>query len=233
MMNAAAGIFLAARRKGWTNPYVTDGLVAMWDGEWNSVGGQHDANGKYLYDIINDEYADLMTSQFRAGTNYWEVTRASATGKTSSLSTAFLSAIVGGYARIETVLYPNVVATQIYGNNCFSISGGYFGYNEHSGNGGCSIFSSGWVSAKDTALVGVPVGNVALDLDAANNTIKYTVGKVDSAIGSITIPDTIKNGCCMNNVGTRFYSLRIYSRALTAAEIAANYAVDKARFNLP
>ena len=25
----------------------------------------------------------------------------------------------------------------------------------------------------------------------------------------------------------------IYSRALTAAEIAANYAVDKARFNLP
>jgi hypothetical protein len=27
--------------------------------------------------------------------------------------------------------------------------------------------------------------------------------------------------------------IRIYSRALTAAEIAANYAIDKARFNLP
>ena len=23
----------------WTNPYVTDGLVAMWDAEWN-VGGR-------------------------------------------------------------------------------------------------------------------------------------------------------------------------------------------------
>lgn len=29
------------------------------------------------------------------------------------------------------------------------------------------------------------------------------------------------------------YAIRIYSRALTSAEIAANYAVDKARFNLP
>ena len=24
---------------GWKNPYVTDGLVAMWDGEWNVGGG--------------------------------------------------------------------------------------------------------------------------------------------------------------------------------------------------
>ena len=29
------------------------------------------------------------------------------------------------------------------------------------------------------------------------------------------------------------YAIRIYNRALTAAEIAANYAIDKARFNLP
>jgi hypothetical protein len=30
-----------------------------------------------------------------------------------------------------------------------------------------------------------------------------------------------------------YYSLRLYSRALTASEIAANYTIDKARFNLP
>ncbi len=29
------------------------------------------------------------------------------------------------------------------------------------------------------------------------------------------------------------HALRLYNRALTAAEIAANYAVDKERFNLP
>ena len=32
--------------------------------------------------------------------------------------------------------------------------------------------------------------------------------------------------------GAKFYNLRVYSRALTAAEVAANYAVDKIRFNL-
>ena len=31
----------------------------------------------------------------------------------------------------------------------------------------------------------------------------------------------------------RVFNLRIYSRALTAAEIAHNYKIDKERFNLP
>lgn len=31
----------------------------------------------------------------------------------------------------------------------------------------------------------------------------------------------------------KVYCIRLYSRALTASEIAANYAIDKARFNLP
>jgi hypothetical protein len=35
------------------------------------------------------------------------------------------------------------------------------------------------------------------------------------------------------NANQRIYCTRIYSRALTSAEIAANYAIDKARFNLP
>ena len=35
------------------------------------------------------------------------------------------------------------------------------------------------------------------------------------------------------DVAPNFYSLRVYSRALTADEIAHNYAIDKERFNLP
>jgi len=31
----------------------------------------------------------------------------------------------------------------------------------------------------------------------------------------------------------KIYCVRLYSRALTADEIAANYAIDKIRFNLP
>ena len=60
MMNAAAGIFLAARRKkGWTNPYVTDGLVAMWDGEWNVAGGVHDATATSWKDLVGSNDARI------------------------------------------------------------------------------------------------------------------------------------------------------------------------------
>ena len=31
----------------------------------------------------------------------------------------------------------------------------------------------------------------------------------------------------------RFHSVRVYNRLLSGAEISANYAIDKARFNLP
>ena len=34
-------------------------------------------------------------------------------------------------------------------------------------------------------------------------------------------------------VTPRIYCVRLYSRALTADEVAHNYAVDKERFNLP
>lgn len=40
-------------------------------------------------------------------------------------------------------------------------------------------------------------------------------------------------GFCAANCSMLIKSIRMYSRALTADEIAANYAVDKIRFNLP
>ena len=36
-----------------------------------------------------------------------------------------------------------------------------------------------------------------------------------------------------NNIGGSLHSLRFYSKSLSAQEVAANYAVDKARFGLP
>lgn len=49
-----------------------------------------------------------------------------------------------------------------------------------------------------------------------------------------TLADAV--GCKATAVGGKpieIYHIRAYSRALTADEIAHNYAVDKARFNLP
>lgn len=35
----------------WVNPYVTDGLVSMFDGEWNNGGGVH--SDTELSDIVS------------------------------------------------------------------------------------------------------------------------------------------------------------------------------------
>ena len=49
MLGARTGAW--AKSGGWTNPYVTDGLVAMWDGEWNVAGGVHE-NGTKWVDLV-------------------------------------------------------------------------------------------------------------------------------------------------------------------------------------
>ena len=38
-MIAARQIAFGRGAAKWINPYITDGLIAMWDGEWNAGGG--------------------------------------------------------------------------------------------------------------------------------------------------------------------------------------------------
>ena len=73
---------------------------------------------------------------------------------------------------------------------------------------------------------------------------------IDSGIGNSYVDTVFFNSAMVNTVATyknngfalgsfmarsnmEYYFFRIYSRALTADEIAANYAIDKVRFNLP
>ena len=55
-----------AKSGEWVNPYVTDGLVAMWDGEWNAGFGIHNPLAATIKDLIgtNDLILD-PTSQIR------------------------------------------------------------------------------------------------------------------------------------------------------------------------
>ena len=45
---------------GWKNPYVTDGLVAMWDGEWNAGPGKHDNSATGLKDLVGSRDLSLV-----------------------------------------------------------------------------------------------------------------------------------------------------------------------------
>lgn len=38
----------------WTNPYITDGLLGMWDAEWNEAGGVHNPELMQLNDLTGN-----------------------------------------------------------------------------------------------------------------------------------------------------------------------------------
>lgn len=211
----------------WQNPYVCDGLVAHWDGEWNAGGGRHDPNATAIHELVTGK-SENLASAFRAGPNYYEVTTQSLAGRLTALSAAFALAIESGFARLETIAFVNAPATAIYGNS-LSLAGGTFGYQPETGRGGANLLGSGWLSAKDPMIVGAPFARLVLTVDAAAQTITYQVGDAQ-ATGSFTMPQTVPTSCHIVTVGTRLYCIRVYNRPLTDAEIAANLKIDRQRF---
>lgn len=70
-------MMLGARTSAWAksgggvvNPYITDGLFAMWDGEWNGgVIGEHISNANQFVDIVNGVVA-IPEFDLSFGENY-------------------------------------------------------------------------------------------------------------------------------------------------------------------
>lgn len=245
-MIALRSAMFGKRGGGWTNPYITDGLVAMWDGEWNAGGGVHDATHEGLTDLSGNG-SDLVFASWlghEVGENYIVFPTTGAVHatvlNTSAINAAYDSKLV--YA--ECVTFNNT------GNagNLFTIGGG-------DQNHGFALVPRSYSESRTGYLhkVGNGVALSSLPSTTPNGVYQHTLlysGTTASATMNGQYPtdvfdiefwqrvnDNIVVGARPNYTsGSRFagrlYSLRIYSRALTSAEIAANYAVDKARFNL-
>ena len=224
-------------RQGWDNPYVTYGLVSMYDGEWNVGYELHDGATTVWKDLhgsnnlsVNLEYSSWNEKSISlSGLQYYYGNEFAVTG--SPMSSVYT---------IEAVAD---IPSSNLSHGCFLATG----YKSR-GIGG---FGGGWLmSAVDRQF------NNGQCLFHGNN----TVGKIHSYVfvylsadnnGDVTFYDngqlftgtTIPYGASTSdeynllgirsNVEAKVFALRIYNRALTADEIAANYAVDKARFNLP
>ena len=233
---------------GWQNPYVTDGLVAMWDGIWNGgVGGApQDESATVWKDIVGGIELEVNSN-------------ASLSWNSDGLVSS--SASVGRYA-IQNSSVPDALCAQIlmiaksgvsysFNNgplvmNLFSASNGrYFlrvdnngNYSDGGGDGVCRTYAT---SSADltTALA----NGLLVTLNYGNVKPKYAD---EFYIGNTMVTNTgTAWGGGNNNFGVGGQStwvacqrvtlarICLYSRNLTAAEIASNYAIDKARFNLP
>ena len=232
MLIAARESFAAAARKrGWTNPYVTDGLVAMWDGEWNAGGGVHDAAAATWTDLVGGGGLTLP-SGWSVGATYIYCG-----GNALTLPDAIKSALT-----IEAVFRLDSMGSGrslLYFKN--GADAGWRAANEH----GVSVRSNGQINfsgagAYTTGIAASTIYSAVCTYGSATSTA--TSAYINGSARTLTGSGMYGMGTASKNSGIsvfssykflgRIYALRFSSRALTAAEIAANYAIDKERFGL-
>ena len=243
----------------FVNPYVTSGLIAFWDGIWNVGYGKHDATAAAWRDLTGNGHdlsqstgsvnwtdnalqigaADSLYGTGAAFEDIWNLTM-SQTASTSltleigyiadmdwSSGTIFISSLTGQWANaciggiaIQDAVDPETKQKPV---NTFSngaiASGLTFGsgirkpffaaatftYNVNSGKFDCSTFADGAHYHDHAGLS------------------RYTMSM--SKIGFGILPSSN-----YRHFLGRIHFARLYRRALTPTEIAANYAGDKERF---
>lgn len=226
-------------------PYVTDGLVAWWDGIWNAGLGVHDAAATVWKDLVGSRDLTLNASgvswsdnalvsaistrnaaEYTGGvptTDFYTVELVK--GATTGRSVLVLG---GTAAREDTGLVLGAGAT------AFRVATGTNDAARRELATGAGIGSvrhlSVRYSAPGSTATSVLADGVALALShdgswPGSNNLRHIClfgRSANDAYGANGYP--VRGNC---------HCLRLYNRQLTDAEVAANYAVDKERFGLP
>ena len=235
-MIAARQIAFGRSAKKWINPYITDGLIAMCDGEWNAGGGKHDSNANTCVNLVTGEKVEA----FKGGHSFDDQSIVLTYGTTGYFRLNGLP--IDGNATLDVVAVGETFANYMQFIS-FKRTGSYeSGYlklepnNEKLGWGIGNVIASfdAKISAKTPQLKSATITN-GVDV------VSYTNGENTDIRTSakICISDTLFVGgvngaldAVVKNLGGRIFCVRLYNRALTADEIAHNYEIDKARFNI-
>ena len=249
MVAARIGIAAAKRGGGWINPYVTDGLVAMWDGEWNAGGGVHDSTITDWFDLSGNNHA------FHAPSPVWRENHAEYIEDANSLFRATASEAAWARTLFEAGTYTlEFVANASSGkSDCSFFTLGLDGSGIYTQGSVLNAANNGYTfrSGASTRYGVIAYGVGATDARYMAASVSgqtasfYANGTVQTAT-NVPLPSIGNNGlafgfrCDLYNLANRLswiaginlYRLAIYSRSLAADEIAANCAVDKERFGL-
>jgi len=217
---------------GWKNPYVTDGLIAMWDGEWNVGGGIHDATAEKWKDIVGSLDITLVGSysvmddelKLEKGTTIRSENIISVdAAKNYSCELLFAGGMPGESADWSKWAIGRIVgfsfANMLYAYNCYW--------------SGCRVFNTPatW-SITNTTPNGIRYVLVTIVTDISQNTAKLYYNGTYSTDISLGTNKASYNIEIVSNCTTFTKRISCYKKALTEDEIASNYAEDKTRFNL-
>ena len=220
----------------WTNPYITDGLVAMWDGEWNAGGGVHDPNATTWKDVIQG--AELSCVAAYAG----GMTFSDTTADFVAMGNGAVKTTAGAVSGLSTALasLESTIEFGVYysGNKLFGVtpdSGASAWLGVYGLKGACSYGNNGWQLVGNTVATTGQWLSLVCTCSGGQVTLRENIGGFTSSPknAGTTYGDSDLLSLNASSGPCRVAFIRFYSRTLTAAEIAANYAIDKARFNLP
>lgn len=237
---------MAGKRKPTAKDYVQNGLVAIWDGIENAGWGTHDASATTWKDLIGGIETSWLTD-VADNSLTWE------NGGLRRVGTKGITATVDWCANItQTTPYTLEIVIGDASQSAPSSSYNYY-YNAmantfifvRAGNTGLWNSTGGQYAFLASLGYGFPAVNfafVATGVATTNNRqlediycdgTKLHTGRAMSANTDKTFRFFQYSRDWAETRDTTIHAVRLYSRALTADEIAANYAIDKARFNLP
>ena len=229
---------IAANSGPTARDYVQDGLIAMWDGEWNAGRGVHDSAATVWKDLVGSR--DVTMVDMTTSTNCWEKNCAYADD--GHLTRYGLAPIADARA-IECVYMPTKYGAAYAGvlvfNNGISATTEAQGYvvniltRRHYGSSGMDGLQVAYdkFAYFDTKSVFNTIYTYTAQYSTVyRNAVGFEVQTMsgDSWGGGALVLGE-RNGSLYNAPG-RFYCVRIYDRELTAAEVAHNYEVDRRRF---
>ena len=220
--------FAVKSKQKWQNPYVTDGLIAMWDGEWNAGTGINNPNATDWKAVIGENvYGQGTGILYDQQNHYYDLNKIGQSDAARFILNQTFDAQVGTF---EVVIngtysngnYKNIMLTDKYTPifKCSTSQLHFYGFNSS------STFTN--LALNQTHYVATTSHNSYQRDCYINGAFLKSLGGSSVLVDWISLP-----AVTANSVSCKIYALRLYSRALTADEIAANYDVDKIRFNLP
>ena len=226
-----------AVQAGSASLYVQDGLVACWDGIENGGANTHNPSATVWKDLVGG-YEFTLT-----GVTV-EDDRMTFAGTTSSYGTLSAADTTSTFVAAKNGTMEIVYAsrTVVSGNNNFQVllqstadSGLAFG-----------LFSSSSIIVYSSASTAKPLVQFSSSTTTNSVSVRYTSGAPASAFANGESKTLSGNNywgspdASMTFIGKRasnaaafpgsIYCIRLYSRQLTDAEIAANHALDVKRF---
>ena len=240
------GLHFMPRPKYTAKSYIRDGLIAMWDGIENAGWGVHDPNATTWKDLSGNGFDCDVTALTGTGSLVFEEKSVLKTGyiTTQPYDTDYstehwtIEAAINFLTRDNNNnhsgvgVYPVAIAI----NYSQIIYGQYTSATNHLRR---AFYGIRPASERQNSLGTLAHVQSGYSSDTSNNAT-YRNGEPianspggwsGGGLGNMQIAAVISGNS--PNANQRIYCIRIYNRALSASEIAANYAVDKERFNLP